>query len=187
MNSFARYGNNVSAELQQERSWAVVTGASDGIGKAYCHLLAERGFNIVLVARNQEKLDKVAAEITGVQTRVVVQDLSQITSFEKAQELVQKIPEDLDVGILINNAGYADIGPFFDHEPAEIESILNLNTLALVFITKALLPRLERKTFRSGIINVSSCAGTFPLVGMLAYSISKISVSYLSQGLAFEL
>ena len=56
LNTYKRYGNNVGREVQDSRSWALVTGASDGLGLAYCHELAARGFNIILLSRNQEKL-----------------------------------------------------------------------------------------------------------------------------------
>jgi len=67
VDNFGKNGNNVSKELQEQRSWAVVTGASDGETE-YCKLVAKRGFNIVLIARTQSKLEQVAAELADFKT-----------------------------------------------------------------------------------------------------------------------
>jgi 17beta-estradiol 17-dehydrogenase / very-long-chain 3-oxoacyl-CoA reductase len=72
LNTYAKYGNGVGREIQENRTWALVTGASDGLGLSYCHELASRGFNIILLSRTKSKLEKVAAEIKGVKTEIYV-------------------------------------------------------------------------------------------------------------------
>jgi 17beta-estradiol 17-dehydrogenase / very-long-chain 3-oxoacyl-CoA reductase len=91
--------------------WAVVTGASDGIGEAYTYELAKRGFNIVLVSRTLEKLERVAAKCRDefkVQTRIVQFDFGRLTNPEAVKELYVKLDTiDVDVSLLANNAGVA--------------------------------------------------------------------------------
>jgi len=91
-----------------------VTGASDGLGLAYCHELAARGFNIILLSRNPDKLKKAADSIKGVKTHIIAQDLSKIYQYQDYERIVKEIPEDMDVGLLINNAGLGNSGPFKD-------------------------------------------------------------------------
>lgn len=93
-----------------------MTGASDGLGKALALELASLKFNIVLVARNQEKTDAVAAEIRekhSVETKVLVFDFRSLYDEAGVTQLESKIEEvaDLDISILVNNVGYADVGP----------------------------------------------------------------------------
>ena len=110
-NHFARYGGG----------WAVITGATDGIGLGYCEELAKRKFNIVMVSRNPDKLQRTAKELEaanpGVQVRTVVADFQR--SFEEGffERIVQEIA-DLDVSVLVNNIGtLIDIMPFTEHPP----------------------------------------------------------------------
>lgn len=114
LDTYKRYGNNVGREVQDNRTWALVTGASDGLGLAYCHELASRGFNIILLSRNPEKLKKAADSIKGVKTHIIAQDLSKIYKYEDYERIVKEIPEDMDIGLLINNAGLGNSGPFKD-------------------------------------------------------------------------
>lgn len=187
MNTFAKYGNKVGKELAKERSWALVTGASDGIGLQYSHELARRGFNIILLSRTQSKLDKCAQEIKGVETLIIAHDLSKVIDAESAKELVDKIPEDLDLALLVNNAGYAHEGTIEEIEASDCEGMININSLAPFYLTKALLPRLMQRKQRSGILNVSSVASINPIPGLVTYCCTKVFLTFFSQGLNFEM
>jgi 17beta-estradiol 17-dehydrogenase / very-long-chain 3-oxoacyl-CoA reductase len=107
-NLYKRYGGG----------WAIVTGASDGIGKGYALQLAKAGFNVCLMARNKERLAEVAAEVRSkytVSTKVIVQDFGKLTNEEEINELKAKIEDfvkDHDTSILVNNVGYASTGLF---------------------------------------------------------------------------
>jgi 17beta-estradiol 17-dehydrogenase / very-long-chain 3-oxoacyl-CoA reductase len=90
VDSLERYGNGESE--QNKRAWAVVTGASDGLGAAYCRELAKRGFNIVLISRTQSKLEAVAKELDGVRTHMIAKDLSKLSTFHDYQGLASQIP-----------------------------------------------------------------------------------------------
>jgi NADPH:quinone reductase-like Zn-dependent oxidoreductase len=100
--------------------WAVVTGSSDGIGKQYATELAKSGLNIVLVARNQEKTQAVAKEISElykVETKVVVYDFAKLSTEESVHELEQHLKKELDgldISILVNNVGTASFGSFHE-------------------------------------------------------------------------
>jgi len=111
MNLLARYGGG----------WALVTGASDGIGKAYCQELARSGFSIILMARSKDKLDEVAAEISQqykVQTKVIVYDFSKLGTQDSAEELknlLESETKDMDISILVNNVGCAKFASLDTH------------------------------------------------------------------------
>ena len=133
----ARYGGG----------WALVTGASDGIGKQYAHTLAKEGFDIVLMARDNEKLQKVAKEINNqykVKTKVVVFDFSKLATEESFRMLKDILSKDLpaDVSILVNNVGVCKAGLFDRHTVWEIMRQVNVNINSQTYMTKILLPRL---------------------------------------------
>ena len=111
MNLIGRYGGG----------WALITGASDGIGKQYCKELARSGFNIVLMARDETKLDAVAKELREqhtVQTKIIVYDFSELSTQDSAQLLKTKLEvelKDIDVSILVNNVGCAKFASLDTH------------------------------------------------------------------------
>ena len=170
-------------------TWAVITGASDGIGKAFAFELAKREFNIVLVGRNEEKLKNVEKELLAqypkTQTRVVVKDFSLAYEEGFAEEIYQKI-KDLDISILINNAGQSIRGYYHDISLSEIRNVILVNCLAHALITRVLLPKLAARAQKSAIINMASTAASYPRPIVQVYSASKAFHDYLSQGLVYE-
>ena len=177
----ARYGRG---------SWAVITGASDGIGKGYVFELARRGFNIVLVGRNEEKLGKVVQELKAavpqVQTRVVVADFNNAYKEGFAEEIHSQVTG-LDVSILINNAGTAAGSKYFHEVPTQtIVNIVMTNCLAHALINRVFLPQLAVRANKSAIINTSSLAGSLPIRYGAIYSASKVFHDYLSRGNTYE-
>lgn len=179
-NLATRYGNG---------TWAVVTGASDGIGKAFAFELASRGFNLVLVSRTQEKLELVAKAIKykypTVQTKVVVADFVNAPEEGFAENIFKQV-EDLDISILINNAGGFIKKPYLDITTKEIRDLIVLNSLSHALVTRAFLPKMYARTQKSAIINVSSIAGAFAQPHRQIYSASKAFLDYLSRGLSDE-
>ncbi|XP_075062504.1 very-long-chain 3-oxoacyl-CoA reductase-B-like [Mixophyes fleayi] len=177
-------------DLKKYGGWAVVTGATDGIGKAYAEELARRGFDIVLISRSLEKLQKVAEGIEqqiGRKTKIIQVD------FTGGQEIYPKIEEglkDLDIGILVNNVGmiYNRIYCKFLGVPdinKRIMDILNCNVLSMVQMIRIVLPKMvERK--KGLIINISSEAGTRPFPMITMYSASKVFVDFFSRSLNVE-
>ncbi|TFK00008.1 T-box transcription factor TBX10 [Platysternon megacephalum] len=178
------------AELASFGAWAVVTGATSGIGRAYAHELAKRGLNVVLISRSLQKLKQVAAEIDeqhGRSTRVIEADFTQGSEI---YESIQTTLQGLEIGILVNNVGmvYA-AGPvnFLDVPNIEktLPDIVNCNMLSVAKMTRIVLPQmLTRK--KGIIINLSSEMGRHPQPLITVYSATKRFVDFFSRGLEAE-
>eukprot|EP01017_Pseudomicrothorax_dubius_P028482 TRINITY_DN3385_c0_g2_i3.p1 TRINITY_DN3385_c0_g2~~TRINITY_DN3385_c0_g2_i3.p1 ORF type:complete len:313 (-),score=77.40 TRINITY_DN3385_c0_g2_i3:99-1037(-) len=187
--AFARREYNLQ-ERYGRGSWAVVTGASDGIGKQYCLSLAQRGFNIVLIARNKTKLEAAESEIKtqspGVSTRIVIADFEQSVEAGFFERIVEQI-NDLDISILVNNAGVALLSYFEKETQAHLRSMLNVNVYPVVLLTNLLLPKMLQRSHRSAVINISSGLGTLPVPYATIYSASKALVDFFSRAIDIEL
>lgn len=147
----------------QKQSWALVTGASDGIGFALAHELCYRGFNVILHGRNPAKLEGVKSTLMlafpSTQIRLIVLDASLLVSSSSLQRLVAGI-QDVHLSVLINNVGgTSPVSPDFktlkDHTHDEVDALLNLNSRFATQLTRAILPLLQRN--QPGlIINIGS-------------------------------
>jgi short-subunit dehydrogenase len=163
--------------------YALVTGASGGMGAEFAKLLAADGYDLALVARSGEKLDALGAEIRsrfGVAVTTIAQDLAR---GDAAEALVARVRQ---CDVLINNAGFATNGRF-DRIPEErITQEILLDVLTLTRLTRKYLPgMLERGSGK--ILNVASTAGLLPGPFMAVYYASKAYVISFSQALAEEL
>lgn len=165
---------------------ALITGASSGIGAVYADRLARRGYDLILVARNRERLNALAARITE-QTRcvveVVVADLNERTGL---REVEQTLRQDASITLLVNNAGVATHTPLLDTNVDAMESMIDLNVTALTRLTYAAVPGFVARA-RGAIINISSVAGITPEVLNGVYGASKAYVTAFSQSLHREL
>eukprot|EP00013_Stygamoeba_regulata_P018825 CAMPEP_0177656154 /NCGR_PEP_ID=MMETSP0447-20121125/15391_1 /TAXON_ID=0 /ORGANISM="Stygamoeba regulata, Strain BSH-02190019" /LENGTH=310 /DNA_ID=CAMNT_0019160205 /DNA_START=51 /DNA_END=983 /DNA_ORIENTATION=- len=167
--------------------WAVITGASSGIGKVFAEVLASEGNNVVLVARREEVLKAIAADLEkkhGVQTRVVVADLGKR---EGPYTIVEAV-KDLDVGLLVNNAGAGWFGYVLNQEPKDIEQILQLNATSMAVLTRLFLESMRRRSSekRCGIIITSSSGGLGPVPGSTVYAAAKAFASNFALGVWME-
>ncbi|TRY96711.1 hypothetical protein DNTS_032196 [Danionella cerebrum] len=178
------------ADLRSYGQWAVVTGATSGIGRAYAEELAKRGLDIVLISRSKEKLQTVAKEIESKhsrQTRVIEADFAEGHSIYSA--IVQQL-EGLEIGILVNNVGmnYCGVLANFLNVPdpeKRITQVINCNTLSVSQMCRVILPgMLERK--KGLIINISSEVGTHPQPLISLYSATKVFVTFFSRSLHAE-
>jgi 17beta-estradiol 17-dehydrogenase / very-long-chain 3-oxoacyl-CoA reductase len=186
--NFAKYGAN-------KGNWAVVTGASDGIGKEYAFQLAKRGFNIVLVSRTQSKLEAVATEIESKykkDTKIVAFDAT--TDAPENYESLSKALEDLPISILVNNVGQSHSIPvsFLDTTDDEMKNIITLNNIVTLKITKLIAPLIvsnskKQKGVRGLILTMGSFAGLVPSPLLSVYSGSKAFLQNWSAALAGEL
>ena len=171
--------------VEEYGEWAIVTGASRGIGKSYAHELAKRGLNLVLVARNKSLLDEVAEDIHEkykVQVQVVIADLSLKENFEKVKESL----EGKDIGILVNNAGVnGEINYFGRMPPEDFERIIMVNIFALTSLTNMVLPQMEAKG-KGAIVNIASLASLVPHPLISVYSGSKAYVNFFSRAVQAE-
>jgi short-subunit dehydrogenase len=170
-----------------ERGYALVTGASKGIGAALAEQLAADHWNLILVARGKEELETLGNALAakhGIRTLVLPTDLSQPNAASDLWARVSALGVRVDV--LVNNAGFGLLGPF-DKTPLKRElAIIQVNVTALTELTKLALPAmLERKL--GWILNVASTAGFVPGPFMSVYYASKAYVLSFSEGLASEL
>ncbi|XP_037126652.1 hydroxysteroid (20-beta) dehydrogenase 2 isoform X2 [Syngnathus acus] len=177
-------------DLRTYGQWAVVTGATSGIGKAYAMELAQRGLDIVLVSRCDVKLRQVAKEIEsqhGRKTRIIRVDF---THGHNIYPYIATQLQGLEIGILVNNVAMPysdDFAPFLEIPDAEqkITEILDCNALSVAQTTRLVLPgMLERRT--GLIVNISSQMGMRPQPLLALYSATKAFVMYFSQCLHAE-
>ena len=166
-------------------SWAVVTGASDGLGRQYATELAAMGFNLVLFGRNQIKLELVAAQLYctyGTKTYEVVHDFSKLWSEKDAQDL-QQILENMwyatgcDISVLVNNVGVLPLGPLAESSIESVGNAINVNVNAQTYMSALILPymlaRCKETGKRCALINISSKAAFFTRGYMPLYCATK--------------
>ena len=168
------------------RPTVLITGASTGIGAVYAERFAQRGHDLVLVARDQVRLDALAARLRSehdVAVDVIPADLTQLADLSTVES---RLRDDARIGILVNNAGAALSGNFIDQSTDSVAQLVALNTTALVRLASAIAPRLV-KAGDGAIINVGSVVGLAPEFGMTVYGATKAFVLFLSQGLSLEL
>ncbi len=164
-------------------STALITGASIGIGAEFAKVLASRGMNLVLVARNKEKMDALASELStkyNVQTHVIACDLGQASAVAELTSAV--VEKGLTIDLLINNAGFMTYGPFETIDPAKEHGEVMVNIAAVVGLTHAFLPgMLERR--KGAVMNIASTAAFQPIPYMAVYAASKAFVKSFSVAL----
>lgn len=164
---------------------AVITGASAGIGRMYAERLAERGYDLILVARREPlllELSRTLADRFGNSVRAVVADLSQADQLES---LAAEIAADTDVMMLVNNAGTSTLGPVADTRPASLLAMNSLNIDALVRLSAAVLPGFKNRD-AGAIINIGSVLGFASLPISTVYSATKAYVTMFTRGLQSE-
>ena len=164
----------------------LITGASTGIGAVYADRFARRGHNLVLVARDQARLDKLAARLrseTGVSVDVLRADLTEAADVER---VATRLRSDDGIGILVNNAGAAGEGGFTSPSPKDAERLIKLNVTAVTLLAAAVVPRfLERGA--GAIINIASIVGLAPEIPFGVYGATKSYVLAFSQNMQSEL
>ncbi|HLJ45493.1 MAG TPA: SDR family oxidoreductase [Bryobacteraceae bacterium] len=164
----------------------LITGASSGIGAVYADRFARRGHNLVLVARDRVRLDKLADRLrrqTGVTVDVLQADLTDAHDLALVEG---RLHDDPEIGILINNAGMSAAGGFLTQSVDDVTRIVNLNATALLRLAHAAAGRFA-KAGEGAIVNVSSVVGLAPEYGATVYGATKAFVLFLSQALQVEL
>lgn len=165
--------------------WAVVTGASSGIGREMAQSLAEAGLNLVMVARSQETLELLARDLSsryGVGTRVVAADLS----LETGAGAVEAATHNLDVGLLVAAAGFGTSGPFLDPSPEKELAMLDVNCRAPLEMSLHFGRRFAERG-RGGLVLMSSIVGFQGTPNSAHYSATKAYVRTLAEALHAEL
>lgn len=165
---------------------ALVTGASSGIGEAFCRALARRGYDLVLVARRRGPLEELAAElesVCGIKAEVFQADLA---SDEDAARVARRVEEAEELSLLVNNAGFAVDGHFVDTDIERQLDAVRLHDLAVTRLTRAALPGMIARR-RGGVVNLSSMAAFFPSTGNAIYNASKAYLVAFTETLSLEL
>lgn len=197
--SFKAKANNISRCAPRgptgeiERSWALVTGASDGLGKGFAQELCLRGFNVILHGRNSRKLERVREELQEefphIQTRSMVLDAMHFDVADMQREVQQIKP--LPLTILVNNVGgvgpvlpQGDYIPFASYTPAQVDDMINLNVRFMCHLTRFLIPILAQNR-PSLIVNIGSLA-TIGAPYLSLYAACKSFVTVFSHSLSME-
>jgi short-subunit dehydrogenase len=165
--------------------WALITGASSGLGAEFARALAREGMHCVLTARRKERLDALGDELEqqyGVRTRRVALDLAEPGGAEELATLV----EDLPLGVVINNAGFGYAGRFDRQESGRLREMINLNCVAPVVLTRLLLPGMLAQG-RGAVIVTGSVSGRQPLPLHAIYSATKAFDLLFGEALYVEL
>ncbi len=168
-------------------SYALITGGSKGIGKAIAKNLAARKLNVLLVARNENELQQLAAEIQnfyGVKAFYLAIDLSLAGAVQQVFNWV--VDNKYDVSILINNAGYGLNGPFEKYSIDEHTAMMQVNMNVPMELTYLLLPQLKKQP-AAYIMNIASSAAYQAVPGLTAYAATKSFILSFSRGLNYEL
>jgi short-subunit dehydrogenase len=173
-------------ETHGESRTALITGASSGIGAAFARQLAPIGYNLILVARREERLTAFAAELQRrypIGTEVLVADLANAADIERIERRIAEL-ESLD--LLINNAGFGAPGQFVEADLTTQLNMIHVHVVASVRLTRAALPGMIARD-HGAIINLSSIASLVPIPGSATYSASKAYLNVFSEALQAEL
>jgi uncharacterized protein len=173
--------------LLYKGSTALITGASGGLGEAFAEQLAERGCNLVLVARSEGKLKMVAQRLEQqhqIKTVVIAADLGSPAAVERV--IAEVKTRGIDIDLLINNAGFGIFERFLETPLQRQMEQIEVNIRALVTLTHAFAPGMVGRR-KGGVINLASSAGFQPLAGANIYAASKSFVILFSEALAQEL
>ena len=164
--------------------WALIAGASEGLGAAFAKCLAEQGINLILLARRAEPLETLAA---GLREGHAVDVITQSLDLADEQALVSFMGTlDADLGLIICNAAYSAVGGFLETPAEQLKQIVGVNVTAPLLITRLLAPRLLTRG-RGGVILMSSLAGNQGSANIATYAASKSFNTVLAEGLWQEL
>lgn len=164
------------------RPVALVTGASSGIGTVFARKLAARGYDLILVARREDRLRALAAELpTGVE--IVSADLSQEEGVEAA---THALTESAMLELLVNNAGFGTLGRFWEADIEGQKSMHEVHVMATMRLTHAALARMVPRK-KGAVINVSSVAAFGQSPGNVSYCATKAWINSFTEGLDMEL
>ena len=162
----------------------LITGASSGIGLEFAKIFASHSYNLVLVARKKEKLDKVASQLKDrTKINIIAADLSILKNCEHLYKTLKK--KRISVDILINNAGIGMFGEFSKLSAKKEIQMLNIDITSLTYLTKLFLNDMIKRK-KGKILNVASIASFKPIPLMASYSAAKAYVRFFSEALAKE-
>lgn len=166
---------------------ALITGASGGLGVHFAELFAKDGYDLILVARNEEKMKNLKACLEaryGVQVIVCVKDLAQPNAAKEVYDFVAE--RAIEVNALVNNAGFADFGPYADADWQRQHDMVQVNIMALIQLTRCFLKSMIARG-NGRVLNVASLAAFQPGPLMSVYYATKSFVLSFTEALSVEL
>ncbi|MCD7971953.1 MAG: SDR family oxidoreductase [Candidatus Azobacteroides sp.] len=176
----------MTEKIENKDRYVLITGASGGIGLEFSKVAARNRFNLILIARNTEKLTAIKNQLENqyeVQIHIFSCDLSSVNAVSLIKDFL--FQEKFKIDILINNAGFGLYGEFKDTNSEKETEMLQLNVVALTQLTKVIYQQMQKEK-KGKILNISSVAGFFPGPLMSVYYASKAYVLSFSQALAEE-
>ena len=175
-----------SSTIDPHRSdWALVTGATGGIGAEFARYLARHGTHLVLTGRDTVKLGDLAAELGSTGVKLVLKPVDLADRDARVALHQQLIDDGIAISTLVNNAGYGFFEPVIDSEPDALLGMLEVNVVALTHLTRLFLPAMV-EAGQGSIINVGSTGGYQPIPRMAVYAASKAYVRSFSTALWHE-
>jgi short-subunit dehydrogenase/uncharacterized protein YndB with AHSA1/START domain len=180
----AAFSQEVDVIHYQDR-WAVVTGASSGLGRGIAARLADKGMSLVLTGRNEGRLDEVAHEIRCAAPRVVVETVATDISTRLGVSALLDHVGDRPVEVLVNNAGFGSYGPFAESDAEREDDEVAVDVSAVISLARAFLPGMLARG-SGGILNVASAIAFQPAPYQAVYAASKAFVLSFSQALWAE-
>lgn len=181
----------MAKEMNLNQKWAFITGASSGIGEATAKVLAKNSINLILLARREEKLQKLKTEILSdnhenkIQVQLILADVRNYQELERVFQANSSVLEKID--ILINNAGLArGADSISNAKIGDLQEMVDTNLSGFIYVTKSLLPFLL-KNKKAHIVNIGSVAGRWVYPGGAVYCATKAAVASISEGLRMDL
>jgi short-subunit dehydrogenase len=178
--------NGVNQQAEPTTPAVVITGATQGIGRALAEEFARGGHALLLVARDEAKLADTAralADAHAVEVKFAACDLSTVEGCDGVEEALRRFG--LHADILVNNAAIMDAGFFQDADPAKLRQIVDLNVQAVVDLTRRFLPGMIARR-RGGVLNVASMEGFMPVPYQATYAAAKAFVLSFTRAIAYE-
>jgi short-subunit dehydrogenase len=170
----------------QIKGTALITGASSGIGAVYADRLARRGYDLILVARNQDRLNALAKRLTAETGRSITVLQADLNDKKDLSRVEAKLREDSVINVLVNNAGIGAMAPLLDTDVNKLDEMLSLNIGALTRLTYAAVPGFVKRG-NGTVINSASIVGIAPELLNGVYGASKAYVIAFSHSLEHEL
>ena len=174
-----------STTIHYEGRWAVVTGASSGLGRGIAAQLAARGMSLILTGRNEMRLNEVAREIGRAAPRVTIETVAADLSTRSGVSTLLEFVDDLRIEVLVNNAGFGSYGPFVEADADREADEVGVDVSAVVTLSRAFLPAMIARR-SGGILNVASAIAFQPAPYQAVYAASKAFVLSFSQALWAE-
>jgi uncharacterized protein len=172
--------------MESQNRFAIVTGASQGFGKALAYEIAKRKFNLILVSLPNEGLSDIAEDLKRSGIEVLYYEVD-LTIKEKLLEFTRWVNDHYNVNMLVNNAGLGSAVNMLESDLNSIDTLIRLNVTAPSLIIHQLLPNLLKQKERTYILNVSSMAAYSPIPFKTVYPASKRFIHDFSRGLHHEL